>query len=616
VQEGSATRTSQASLSAALAAAHAGSPQDGSHSLAEMAYRDLDATLQLLADRAQYITGSTGAAIALRRIGKSDMLCRASSGVNAPELGALLSSEFGLSGESVRRRQILRCDDAERDVRVNRDVCRRMGIASVVVMPVVHDDEVLGVFELFSGKVNAFGERDLSALQRLSEMVETAVKLAHAAAASPDRFKHAEPAADAALREIAEEPVLEVVTEAESLLAHLPEAARGEGLGAVPKNIPSIVQADANNDVLSDVGSNVRSDLRSEVRSAIEAAVPEIIRAVVAGEVQASAAPAAAQPAEPDALSPAPAVASELTARHGLEAVTSTLAPARKPLLWSAASVNSNVEKSSEPDQSHVPMGLRNLRKCEACGFPVSASRVLCVECEEKKWRGQLTIPQKNPVLQSTVAAASSAGTAARLTPANLAAANLSSAKPVAASGAAAPLPGTLPGTPSGTLSGTLSGLAAPPRVSPPETRAFAATAHAAAPAMAPRSAADVSASAVGTNTMGTGTMSAGTSAGPATGAAPARTAPASSSSLLSSSLSREPAAVAASPSHARPAAADLATAAPASGRSPQVSPAPEPELVLSAGLAPRQSWFASNKYIVGALLVVAALVAVVFILR
>ena len=54
-------------------------------------------------------------------------------------------------------------------------------------MPVVNDDEVLGVFELFSGKANAFGERDFSALQRLSEMVETAVKLARAAESIPEQ---------------------------------------------------------------------------------------------------------------------------------------------------------------------------------------------------------------------------------------------------------------------------------------------------------------------------------------------------------------------------------------------------------------------------------------------
>jgi len=160
-----------------------------------MAQRDLDAALQLLADRAQYITGASGAAIALRRDGRNDMLCRASAGLNAPELGALLSTEFGLSGESVRTRQPLRCDDAERDARVNREVCREMGIASVVVMPVVNDDEVLGVFELFSGKANAFGARDVSAIQRLSEMVETAVRLAQATESLPQRLKRQETSA-------------------------------------------------------------------------------------------------------------------------------------------------------------------------------------------------------------------------------------------------------------------------------------------------------------------------------------------------------------------------------------------------------------------------------------
>src|SRR5579859_8178752 len=169
--------------------------EDGGHSLAEMARRDLDAALQLLADRAQFITGATGAAIALRCDGRKDMLCRASAGSNAPELGALLSTEFGLSGESVRTRQLLRCDDAARDARVNQEVCQKLGIASVVVMPVVNDDEVLGVFELFSGRANAFGERDVSAVQRLSEMVETAVRLAQATATLPEKLKKTESAA-------------------------------------------------------------------------------------------------------------------------------------------------------------------------------------------------------------------------------------------------------------------------------------------------------------------------------------------------------------------------------------------------------------------------------------
>src|ERR1700731_4904910 len=155
--------------------------EDRGNSLAGMALRDLHAALQLLAERAQYITGASGAAIALRRGGHNDMLCHASAGSNAPELGALLSAESGLSGERVRTGQPLGCDDAESDPRVNRQSCRELGIASVVVMPIVSEDQVLGVFELFSGRPKAFAERDLSALQRLGEMVETAVQHARAA---------------------------------------------------------------------------------------------------------------------------------------------------------------------------------------------------------------------------------------------------------------------------------------------------------------------------------------------------------------------------------------------------------------------------------------------------
>ena len=118
----SATRSAMASVSAA--SAHLPILQDpgprfpgkdGGRSLAEMAYSDLDAALHLLAERAQYITGANGAAIALRRGQHNDMLCRASVGSNAPELGALLSMEYGLSGESVRTHKALRCDDTERD---------------------------------------------------------------------------------------------------------------------------------------------------------------------------------------------------------------------------------------------------------------------------------------------------------------------------------------------------------------------------------------------------------------------------------------------------------------------------------------------------------------------
>jgi hypothetical protein len=393
MQQESSNRSSQATVSAALAAANAGSRGTGSdgtglnvhfshedrgRSLTEMAQRDLDAALQLLTDRAQYITNSSGAAIALRRSGTNDMLCRASTGSNAPELGTLLSTEFGLSGESVRTRRALRCDDAERDARVNHDVCREVGIASVVVMPVVHDDEVLGVFELFSGKAHAFGERDLSALRRLSEMVETAVRLARASEGMTERWKTAEPAAGVSAGKTAA-----AVMEAQDAPSVERADVGSSGIGTSGINGSAVSGLNPADFSLNDLNQEYPVEVETEFGPAAKAVV-----AMTAEMPNICIDAAAGQPPLPaNTAFPAPA-------------------PLKKPVLWSApANVSAEAARSAEADRSHFPAAFRNLRKCEACGFPVSSDRLLCVECEEKKWRGQLK-PRTATVASSGSAAA------------------------------------------------------------------------------------------------------------------------------------------------------------------------------------------------------------------
>jgi GAF domain-containing protein len=401
--------------------------EDGGRSLAEMAQRDLDAALQLLADRAQYITGASGAAIALRRDGKNDMLCRASAGSNAPELGALLSTEFGLSGESVRTRQALRCDDAERDARVNREVCRQLGIASVVVMPVVNDDEVLGVFELFSGKANAFGARDVSAIQRLSEMVETAVRLAQAAESLPKRLKIHETSGP-----VLEEVGVEEVRAAE-VYVELPEDQVLEGQvvgdlvlqGLVSPNLvsPNLVQPNLvqPNPVLQDALAEdeepvleVAGEEHPERLSASKAearTLTEEKSSIAASDALDAKVPALAQKVQDYSIAVVENAAAlpEVTPDPRLAPAAEITTP-KKPLFWSAALTPAADAGAVELDQSHVPPVLRSLHKCEACGFPVSAGRVLCVECEEKKWRGQLRLA--TPRRGATPGAAASAATA------------------------------------------------------------------------------------------------------------------------------------------------------------------------------------------------------------
>lgn len=164
---------------------------------------DLHAALQLLVERAQYVTGATGAALAL--LEGEEMVCRASTGRSAPAVGARLQVRSGLTGESIARRQLLRCDNAEADARVNLDACRELGIASIVVMPLLtRTGKARGLFELFSDHPYAFEERDLIALERMVELTKTALdfpaKPAGSSVATPQQFRvqvHAQPAESA-----------------------------------------------------------------------------------------------------------------------------------------------------------------------------------------------------------------------------------------------------------------------------------------------------------------------------------------------------------------------------------------------------------------------------------
>jgi putative methionine-R-sulfoxide reductase with GAF domain len=157
--------------------------EDGGKSLAETVRGDFHAALQLLAERAQYITGALAATIGLYQDG--ELICYACTGLAKQKAGERIEIGSGLAEESIRTRRILRCNDTMADPRVNPEICRKFGISSAMVMPLVRGQHVIGVFELFSGHTGAFEEKDLTALERLGEMVETAVEQSEPATETP-----------------------------------------------------------------------------------------------------------------------------------------------------------------------------------------------------------------------------------------------------------------------------------------------------------------------------------------------------------------------------------------------------------------------------------------------
>ncbi len=162
--KGSGSESDLGELAALFAAQSGGSlPAELSAELA------LEIVLNEIVEQACLATGATGAAVLLQREG--EMVCRASSGVNAPELGSRLGSESGLTAECIKTQQMQRCDDALDDPRADAEASRSLGVRSVMILPLLRNGAMAGVLEVFSAQPGAFGSRDQLTLETLAQSI-------------------------------------------------------------------------------------------------------------------------------------------------------------------------------------------------------------------------------------------------------------------------------------------------------------------------------------------------------------------------------------------------------------------------------------------------------------
>ena len=134
--------------------------------------RSIDSILRAATDAARVLSGADGTALALRTDGA--IVCRARSGDMAPELGAVLNVSSGFSGECFCSASILLCDDTATDRRVDSEVCRTLGVRSIVAVPLRGSVGIAGILEAFSTRAHAFGAEQIDSLRGLAEIAEAA----------------------------------------------------------------------------------------------------------------------------------------------------------------------------------------------------------------------------------------------------------------------------------------------------------------------------------------------------------------------------------------------------------------------------------------------------------
>ena len=130
--------------------------------------------LNEVVEQARTATGATGAAIGFIRDG--EMVCRATTGASAPDLGVRVDASSGLVGTCVGTGEVQLIQDAETDERVNAEACHRLDVRSMVIIPLIEEGRIFGILQAFSSRPKAFGEGEISALHTLAGKIAESKK--------------------------------------------------------------------------------------------------------------------------------------------------------------------------------------------------------------------------------------------------------------------------------------------------------------------------------------------------------------------------------------------------------------------------------------------------------
>ena len=134
---------------------------------------EAEPAIGVITERAQTLTGATGAAIALRA--GSEVICRARAGRTAPDVGIRLQTDSGISAQCLRSGEVVLCNDAEDDPQVDLAICRRLGVRSILAAPLRQFQRTVGIFEVLSASPNAFHDQHVTTMQLLASMMVAAI---------------------------------------------------------------------------------------------------------------------------------------------------------------------------------------------------------------------------------------------------------------------------------------------------------------------------------------------------------------------------------------------------------------------------------------------------------
>jgi GAF domain-containing protein len=139
----------------------------------QSSHLDLASTAKLVVDRILKISGAQGAAVGI--VNEDKVVYQAGSGILGRNAGQSSRPEATLSAATLLHDVILRCPNASTDFRVNPEITKRVGIGSLISVPVFHNGKTGGTLELVFAKSDAFHDQDVRTCQLMAGLVTEAL---------------------------------------------------------------------------------------------------------------------------------------------------------------------------------------------------------------------------------------------------------------------------------------------------------------------------------------------------------------------------------------------------------------------------------------------------------
>jgi PAS domain S-box-containing protein len=137
---------------------------------------DLKNLMNLIVERAQTLTLGEGVVIEI--LEGDELVYQAGAGKGVEHLGFRLKAEGSFSGKSIVEEQTLRSDDTYVDPHVNVEACKKVGVRSMIVVPLRNNRKIIGVLKSYSSRAYAFSELHLNSLQLMAGLLGAAMSQA------------------------------------------------------------------------------------------------------------------------------------------------------------------------------------------------------------------------------------------------------------------------------------------------------------------------------------------------------------------------------------------------------------------------------------------------------